>query len=61
MQDRHPENNHKPHPTPPTVTDETVIDEIRKAISAVRFGTIQLIVQDGRVVQIEKTEKIRLV
>jgi len=40
--------------------DEAVIDEIRKAIRSLRFGTVQVIVQDGRVVQIDKTEKIRL-
>ena len=40
--------------------EEAVIDEIRKAIHSVRFGTVQVIVQDGRVVQIDKTEKIRL-
>jgi len=41
-------------------TDETVLDEIRKAILSVRFGNVQVIVQDGKVVQIDKTEKIRL-
>jgi hypothetical protein len=35
-------------------------EEIQRAISGVRFGTVQLIIQDGRVIQIDKTEKIRL-
>ena len=35
-------------------------EEIQQAISGVRFGTVQLIIQDGRVIQIDKTEKIRL-
>jgi hypothetical protein len=29
-------------------------------VESVRFGVVQLIIQDGRVVQIDKTEKIRL-
>jgi hypothetical protein len=33
---------------------------IEAAIRAVRHGVVQVIIQDGRVVQIEKTEKIRL-
>lgn len=47
-------------PGPPAATDEAVLEEIRKAIQTVRYGTVQIIVQDGRVVQIDKTEKIRL-
>lgn len=34
--------------------------EILAAIQTVRFGTVRIIIQDGRVVQIEKTEKVRL-
>jgi hypothetical protein len=36
------------------------IDAIREAVESIRFGTVQLIIQDGRVIQIDKTEKIRL-
>ncbi len=35
-------------------------DRILAAISSVRYGTVQIVIQDGRVVQIEKTERIRL-
>jgi len=41
-------------------TDDAVLEEIRKAILSLRFGNVQVIVQDGKVVQIDKTEKIRL-
>jgi hypothetical protein len=41
--------------------DDAVMDEIRKAICSMRFGTVQVIIQDGRIVQIDRTEKIRLV
>lgn len=33
---------------------------IRAALRDIRFGTVTLIVQDGRVIQIDKNEKIRL-
>ena len=36
------------------------IDAIQEAVKSVRYGVVQLIIQDGRVVQIDKTEKIRL-
>lgn len=36
------------------------IDEIREAVEKIRFGTVQLIIQDGRIVQIDTTEKKRL-
>ena len=36
------------------------LDAIREAVKSIRFGTVQIIIQDGRVVQIDKTEKIRL-
>ena len=33
---------------------------IREALRAIRFGTVTLVIQDGRVIQIDKNEKIRL-
>ena len=33
---------------------------VREALASIRFGTISLVVQDGRVIQVEKNEKIRL-
>lgn len=36
------------------------LEDIREAVESIRFGVVQLIIQDGRVVQIDKTEKIRL-
>ena len=37
-----------------------VLEAIQEAVESIRFGVVQLIIQDGRVVQIDKTEKIRL-
>jgi len=39
---------------------EVPLEAIQDAIKSVRFGVVQLIIQDGRVVQIDRTEKIRL-
>ncbi len=34
--------------------------KIREALKAIRYGTVTLVIQDGRVIQIDKSEKIRL-
>lgn len=39
---------------------EAALDEIAKALEDLRFGTITVIVQDGIVVQIDKTSKNRI-
>ena len=36
------------------------IERIREALRGLRFGTVSVIVQDGVVVQVERTEKLRL-
>ena len=36
------------------------IERIRDALRGLRFGTVSVIVQDGVVVQVERTEKLRL-
>ena len=33
---------------------------VQKAVLSIRFGVVQLVVHDGKVVQIEKTEKLRI-
>lgn len=37
-----------------------VLHRIARAIAGVRYGSVQIIIQDGRVVQIDKVEKFRL-
>jgi hypothetical protein len=39
---------------------EPAIDHIRDALRGLRFGTVSIVVQDGLVVQIDRTEKRRL-
>jgi hypothetical protein len=50
----------KPKPQGQPTPTAVPIEAIQEAVKSVRFGIVQLIIQDGRVVQIEKTEKIRL-
>jgi hypothetical protein len=33
---------------------------VRDALTTIRFGTVTLVVQDGRVIQVDKSEKIRI-
>jgi hypothetical protein len=33
---------------------------VRDSLKSVRFGTVTLVVQDGRVIQVDKNEKIRI-
>jgi hypothetical protein len=44
----------KPH------TLEPWIEIIRRKVGAMRFGSVQLTIHDGRVTQVEATEKVRL-
>jgi hypothetical protein len=39
---------------------ESWLDAVRCQVESLRFGVVQIVVHDSRVVQIEKTEKIRL-
>ncbi|MDX1953273.1 MAG: YezD family protein [Verrucomicrobiota bacterium] len=34
--------------------------QILNAIRGIRFGSVEIVVQDGKVVQIERKEKVRL-
>jgi hypothetical protein len=38
---------------------DEVLQRIAKAISGVRFGSVEVVIQDSRVVQIERKEKFR--
>ncbi len=36
------------------------LEKVRDALAELRYGTVTVIVQDGVVVQVERTEKVRL-
>jgi hypothetical protein len=42
-----------------TQTEDEVLAYLRQAIRTTRFGAIEVVIHDGRVVQIERTEKYR--
>lgn len=43
-----------PLPMPPSL-----LQELREALRSIRYGTIEIVIHDGRVVQLERREKIR--
>lgn len=47
--------------SPHTETEiESWLDIVRHKVSGLRFGSVQIIVHEGRVTQVESTEKTRL-
>jgi hypothetical protein len=46
-----------PNPDPWNKELERVV---RDSLQSIRFGTVSLVVQDGRVIQVDKNEKIRI-
>jgi hypothetical protein len=43
-----------------TEEERVIVTKVVEVLRKLRFGTVLLIVQDGKVVQIEMAEKIRL-
>ena len=43
-----------------TTRFEQALDEVRDALRGLRYGEVSIVVQDGVVVQIERTERRRL-
>lgn len=39
---------------------DQILEKIKKLVLETKYGNIILIIQDGKVIQIDKTEKIRL-
>ena len=40
--------------------DDGALERIRAALRGLRFGSVTAVVQDGIVVQVERTERVRL-
>ncbi len=40
--------------------EQIALKHIRDAVRSVRFGTVMVIVQDGVVIQVDRTEKTRI-
>jgi hypothetical protein len=43
-----------------TTSTEEALNQIRDSLRGLRFGSVNIIVQDGVVIQIDRTEKRRL-
>lgn len=41
-------------------SQETWLETVRSQVASLRFGLVQIVVHDSQVVQIERTEKVRL-
>ncbi|AZB44837.1 DUF2292 domain-containing protein [Bacillus sp. FJAT-42376] len=39
---------------------DEVIGTLKEMLQAMRYGSITLVVQDGKIIQLEKNEKVRL-
>ena len=53
-------DGHEAHDARRTGRAETTLHRIGEALQGLRYGSVLAIVQDGVVVQIERTEKTRL-
>lgn len=40
--------------------DKEYLKQVDRLVNEVKYGTITIVIQDGKVIQIDKTEKIRL-
>lgn len=50
----------QPQPIPGLQQAGDALDRIRTALRGLRYGTVTAVVQDGVIIQVERTEKIRL-
>lgn len=39
---------------------DALVDHVCKAVAGIRFGSVELVIHEGRVVQIERRERVRL-
>ena len=44
----------------PKEEEERWLKVVRELLSGLRFGVVQIVVQDAKVIQVEKTEKVRI-
>jgi hypothetical protein len=55
-----PDDEHGPDQAEFTEEEQAVLARVGAVLRKIQFGTVSLVVQDGRVVQIETAEKFRL-
>ena len=47
-------------PAPLTIEEQEVLMKVAEIVRKINYGTVVLVIQDGKVVQIEMAEKFRL-
>jgi hypothetical protein len=47
--------------TKTATVDEETLQQIKKQIEQIRYGSVTIVVHDGKVVQLDTSEKIRLI
>ena len=45
--------------TPPSPPDQALMSRILELVREIRFGSVEIVVHEGKVVQIERREKLR--
>lgn len=56
----HMKSDSKAQPVAAKDQNNSWLELIAKQVASLRFGVVQIVVHDSRVVQIERTEKVRL-
>lgn len=59
MASNDPKQTMTPKPTG-AIQDRQALEDIVHALTGLRFGSIEIVVHDGRITQIERKEKFRL-
>lgn len=49
-----------PHRNGPDLDGQGLTQHVLDALAGIRFGSVEVVVHDGRIVQIERREKVRL-
>jgi hypothetical protein len=52
--------NQQPEELVPTKEESVILSRVLAALRQIRYGHVQIVVQDSRVVQIDRTERERL-
>jgi len=40
--------------------NDTVLKDIYKALQEIRYGSVQIYIQDGKIIQVDKVNKVRI-
>jgi len=52
-------DRHHPNAPAPDASGHNWLEVVRRDVESLQFGAVEIIVHDGRVIQIDKTERLR--